>query len=92
MATNTRSQCSTNRSGVSCDPPVSASKPPSKCKRTTSSAAENPKNKQQKQDTVHDEDEIRGTGKGKGRKGKKDEKKSQKGRKKRHAVLTGISY
>ena len=62
MATNTRSQCSTNRSGVSRNPPVSASKPPSKRKRTTSSAAENPKNKQQKQDPLHDEDEIRGTG------------------------------
>ena len=92
MATSTRSQHSTNHSGVSRDPPVSASKPPSKRKRTTSSAAENPKNKQQKQDTVQYDDEIRGTGKGKGRKGKKDGKKSQKGTKNRYAVLIGISY
>jgi hypothetical protein len=88
MATNTRSQRPTNRSGVSRDPPVSSSKPVSKRKRTTSSAAENPKTKQQKQETVHDEDEIRGTGKGQGRKGKKDEKKSRKGKKNRYAVLT----
>jgi hypothetical protein len=91
MATNTHSQRSTNHSGASHDPPVSASKPPSKHKCTTS-AAENPKNKQQKQETVHDEDEIRGTGKGQGRKGKKDEKKSHKGRKNRYAVLIDTNY
>jgi hypothetical protein len=37
---------------------------------------------------VRDEDEIRGTGKGQGRKGKKDEKKSRKGKKNRYVVLT----
>ena len=37
---------------------------------------------------MHDEDEIRGTGKGQGRKGKKDEKKSHKGKKNRYAGLT----
>ena len=90
MATNTRSQQSTNCSGISRDPPTPPSKPPSKCKRTSSSAAENPKTKQPKQDTVYDEDEIKGTGKGKGRKGKKDEKKAQKGKKNRYAVFTHL--
>ncbi|EDQ98939.1 uncharacterized protein LACBIDRAFT_335529 [Laccaria bicolor S238N-H82] len=79
MATNTRSQRPTNHSGISCDPPVSSSKPPSKHKRTTSSAAENPKTKQQK----YDEDEVKGTGKEQGRKGKKEEKKAPKGKKNR---------
>ncbi|EDR08995.1 uncharacterized protein LACBIDRAFT_326655 [Laccaria bicolor S238N-H82] len=71
------SQRQTNRSGISRDPPVSSSKPPSK--RTTSSASENPKTKQQK----YDEDEVKGTGKGQGRKGKKEEKKAPKGKKNR---------
>lgn len=85
MATNTRSQRSTNRSGISRDPPTPPTKPPSKRKRTSSSAAENPKTKQPKQDTVYDEDEIKGTGKG-----KKDEKKAQKGKKNRYAVFTHL--
>ena len=91
MATNTRSQRPTNRSGVSRDPPASASKPPSKRKRTTSSAAENPKTKQQKQEVVYDGDEIKGTGKGQGRKGKKDEKKTQKGKKNRYAFCLTLA-
>jgi len=39
---------------------------------------------------MHDEDEIKGTGKGKGRKGKEDGKKAQKGKKNRYTVLTHL--
>jgi hypothetical protein len=60
---------------------VSSSKPVSKHKRTTSSAAENPKTKQQKQETVRDEDEIRGTGKGRAERGRRMKRSHKKARK-----------